>query len=252
MTSIPRFYVYILYRPDGRPFYVGKGQGKRIDVHEKLASKGHKAHRYSIIRKVWSEGGEVIKQKVYETDDQDDAYAMEHYLIASIGRENLANENDGGYGNRGWVVTDAFRERQRELRTGSKLSPETWAKVQAAKVGKPRSAECIAKMRAALARRVLPDDWGARTSAANKGKPWSAAERASIPASLRVPKPNARGEKHHNAKWTVERVREIRQLYKDGVGPAEIARRLDMSKGAVTGILYSKRAWKWLDDGETT
>lgn len=232
MESIPRFYVYILYRPDGRPFYVGKGQGNRIDNHETNAARGMANKCCNTIRKIWRLGGTVLKQKVFETDDEHEAFDMERYLIASIGRENLANVTDGGEGLSGWEPTLEWRE-----------------KVQAAKLGRPRSEACRAKMRAKLTGRTMPEGWAAKVSAANKGQPWSAAERASIPNSLRVPKPNARGEKHHNAKLTADQVREVRRLYKvEGMGPKAIAERTGIKRGTVKGILYSSRDWKWLND----
>lgn len=249
MDILPRFYVYVLCQPNGSPFYVGKGQGNRINAHESAARNGYKAKRYSIIRKIWREGGQVGKCKVFATDDQDEAYAVEQALIAAIGRKYLANETDGGDGNHGLKQSDDAKARIAKALTGRKMSPETWARVQAAKIGKPRSEACKAKLREKLTGRIMPDGWIEKVSAANKGKPWSEAERKSIPVSLRVPKPNARGEKHHNSKVTEAQAREVFRLRtEEHLSAKVIADRLGIKCGTVGGMLHSPRDWKWLKD----
>lgn len=234
MGSIPRFYVYILSRPDGRPFYVGKGQGNRIDNHETAARRGVASKCCNIIRKIWRLGGEVAKQKVFWTDDEHDAFEMERRIIAAIGRENLANNTDGGDGASGWEPTQEWHE-----------------KVQAAKIGKPRSEACKAKLREKLTGVRRSPDAVKKGADAIRGRSWSERARQNILEGMRKStKVRPHGEAHHRSKWTVEQVREIRRLYKDGIGPTEIARRMGMSKGAVSGIVYSKRAWKWLDSDD--
>jgi hypothetical protein len=90
-----KYYVYVLMRPDGTVFYVGKGQGNRINDHERDAKKGAESLKCDIIRKIWSEGGSVLKQKVAFFDLKNDAYALESLLIDFFGIENLANYADG-------------------------------------------------------------------------------------------------------------------------------------------------------------
>ncbi len=232
MDILPRFYVYVLCRPDGRPFYVGKGQGNRIDNHEAYARRGVRSRCCNVIRKIWRNGGEVVKQKLFTTDDEQTAFDLERQLIAAIGREYLANLTDGGDGV-----------------SGAKYSAETWAKVQAAKLGKPRSEACKAKISATLTGRPMPDGWAEKVSAANRGKPWTDRERQNLPASMRVPHPTMRGEKHHSSKVTEAQAREVLRLHRDeGMGPSAIAKQLGINRGTVSGILYSPRDWKWLKD----
>jgi hypothetical protein len=114
MASIPRFYVYILARPSGEPFYVGKGHGRRILDHEAEARSGHKCHKCNVIRKIWREGGTVQRRIVFVTNNEDEAFEYEIELIAFLGRKTLCNQTDGGQG-----------------RTGSKASEETRAKLRA-------------------------------------------------------------------------------------------------------------------------
>lgn len=98
MSGTPRFYVYVLTRPDGTPFYVGKGTRYRIGRHERAARQGHDCYRCRVIRKVWRDGGVVGRHVVYRTDDEAQALAQEHALIAFIGRGVLTNHTDGGEG----------------------------------------------------------------------------------------------------------------------------------------------------------
>jgi hypothetical protein len=93
-----KYYAYVLMRPDGSVFYVGKGTGNRINEHEGEARNGAQSHKCNIIRKVWSEGGQIIKQKVAFFDDEEEAYDLEISLIAFFGLENLANKRNGGEG----------------------------------------------------------------------------------------------------------------------------------------------------------
>jgi muconolactone delta-isomerase len=87
------FYVYILYRPNDQPFYVGKGVHDRIYFHEKEARRGHECHKCRVIRKIWRKGGQVKKQIVFRTGDEDQAYRVEAQLIAKY-RDQIVNVCD--------------------------------------------------------------------------------------------------------------------------------------------------------------
>ena len=119
MNSIPRtFYVYILARPDGAPFYVGKGTGDRIYEHDKEARKGHRCHKCNMIRKIWKSGNQVQRYIVFETQDESEAFAHERQLIALYGRETLTNLTDGGEGIAGFVFSEETRRKMSESRKG--------------------------------------------------------------------------------------------------------------------------------------
>lgn len=95
MDRLPPYYVYILSRNDGRPFYVGKGVNRRIDDHEKEAAKGCPCHKCRVIRKIQATGASIKKEIVYRTDDEMDAYYHEAALIGKIGLCNLTNVKPG-------------------------------------------------------------------------------------------------------------------------------------------------------------
>lgn len=92
------YYVYILARPNDKPFYVGKGKDRRIIVHEAEARSGCKCHKCNVIRKIWRSGGEVQRYTVFTTDDETEALDFECAMIALLGRSTLTNKTDGGEG----------------------------------------------------------------------------------------------------------------------------------------------------------
>lgn len=104
------FYVYILARPNGKPFYVGKGKGNRVYEHEQEARTGHKCHKCNVIRKIWRKGGQVQRWIVLETTSEDEALAYEKEMIALHGRPNLTNHTDGGEGS--FRPSDSYRKKQ--------------------------------------------------------------------------------------------------------------------------------------------
>lgn len=109
----PQYYVYILARPNGKPFYVGKGQGNRVYSHEREAKRGCDCRKCRTIRKIWQMGGEVQRYTVFTTDDEHEALAFEVELIALYGRKTLVNHTDGGDGTSGYKHTAEYREKVR-------------------------------------------------------------------------------------------------------------------------------------------
>ena len=99
---MPKYYVYTLSYPPrmgGAVFYVGKGSGKRIDRHEYVAKSGKDYSACAdAIRAVWDAGHQIVKAKVYQTDDELEAMAKEREIIASYGLSNLTNKDKGGCG----------------------------------------------------------------------------------------------------------------------------------------------------------
>ncbi len=99
-----RYYVYVLCYPDGTPFYIGKGKGKRIDHHGQDVEKGVKCnlHKTDVIKQIQRSGQQVMKYKIAEFDCERDAYMYEWAFIhMTTYSESLTNAmgSNGRYRN---------------------------------------------------------------------------------------------------------------------------------------------------------
>lgn len=88
-----RFYVYVLSRPDGQPFYVGKGINKRVFDHEAEARRHHpfgesNPFKCNVIRKILRDGGEVGYRidRFYDAENQMECLEREAELIQTYKR----------------------------------------------------------------------------------------------------------------------------------------------------------------------
>jgi len=162
------YYVYLLFRETGRPLYVGRGRGRRWNVHEQTALTGD-THRDRAVRKVLKAIGSVPKVKLNENLTVEEANELERLWIRTIGREPagpLINQTDGGdgltnpsaevryrcgSGNRGRKLPEITCQRMSASRAGFTLSPEARARCAATNKarGHKRTAETRAKMSAA-------------------------------------------------------------------------------------------------------
>ena len=129
------YYVYQLrLSASDAPFYIGKGKGRRVAYHFTPSGLKARSLKNSIIKKAMSEGVEVLTEILVSDLTEIEALNKEVELIAFYGRRDigtgiLANHTDGGDGTSGHVKT-----------------PESIAKISAAKVGKRRSPETVEKM----------------------------------------------------------------------------------------------------------
>lgn len=105
---INKFYVYVLIDPsDNIPFYVGKGCGNRMMIHEKSVLKGKITNNnFSLTSKIQSilnSGNSIIYKKSHQNLLGEDALIKESDEIKSVGRKDLGmgplcNLTDGGEG----------------------------------------------------------------------------------------------------------------------------------------------------------
>ncbi len=86
------FYVYTLAYPDETVFYVGKGCGKRIDDHERLACKGHASLACDVIRSLWMDNKDILKSKIYTGLTWNQAVWLEQATIDLYGMQHLVNK----------------------------------------------------------------------------------------------------------------------------------------------------------------
>lgn len=98
------FYVYVLHKPDGTPFYVGKGVGLRALQHVSEArNRLRLTHKLNTIRAIERRGGRVFYTVAGAFEDEAEAHRHEMQLIRQIGRYDLGagpltNQTDGGEG----------------------------------------------------------------------------------------------------------------------------------------------------------
>jgi hypothetical protein len=156
--ATPGFYVYVLFRENGLPFYIGKGSNGRWLRHEKDARGSAKGRRFSIIRRMLARGVEAPKIKLHEDLTADMALQYEIALIAAIGRHPhgpLVNLTDGGDGclNPSLETRARFAANARARFAGRKRSPESIAKMAVTNTGRKRSPEARAKLQEAALRR---------------------------------------------------------------------------------------------------
>jgi hypothetical protein len=167
------FYIYVLFRETGVPFYVGKGMGDRW--RESGYQGNRNRHKERIIRKMQATGCGIPSIILHENLTEDVAFAYEKALIAAIGRWDkglgpLANQTDGGDGASGWIATAEHRAAMSASRIGRKMPPmSAQQRAQIAAFQSNRSPEHVAKLVAAQQNRS--PEWRAKLSASKKGKP---------------------------------------------------------------------------------
>lgn len=167
MTS---FYVYLLTRQNGTPFYVGMGSGSRIDRHEILARSGDISHRSNVIRKIWANGGTVGREIVARFATSVEAKKHEVCLIQKIGRLDLkrgplVNQTKGGDG-----VTDWSDELRRRHSLATKIAMN--------------DPEMVERCRQHMANCRSNSDWAA--ARANELRAYWADEKNRLAQSMRV------------------------------------------------------------------
>lgn len=117
MTDM-RYYVYeLIDTRDDKVFYVGKGSGDRWRQHEKDARKGVHGLKCDLIRAILESGNQVESRIAKRFTDEDEAFAYEKSLIASIGIDNLTNIASGGR----VMSVETFQERK-ECRDATRVA----------------------------------------------------------------------------------------------------------------------------------
>lgn len=144
-----RFYVYLHLKPNGDPFYVGKGLITRSGEFAKRSE-----HHSRIVAKCG--GKRNITVLAFERVSEQDALDTEIVWI-SVLREagyKLCNQTDGGDGMSGHSPSVETRTKIAASKIGKPRSAETRLKCSLANTGKIQSAETIAKRVAKISGRA--------------------------------------------------------------------------------------------------
>ncbi len=120
-TAKGSYYVYVLSRPCGTPFYVGKGVNDRVFCHERDAiNTTLRSHKLNAIRAI-HKASEQIVYTIEVLATQEEALARERDLILAHGRYDLGtgpltNMTDGGEGPANF--SEETRQRHRDTLAG--------------------------------------------------------------------------------------------------------------------------------------
>lgn len=210
--TLPRrdYYVYALFREDGRVFYIGKGRGPRAAISATVSGAENNVMKARAIAKTLRLLHEVPSIILADGLDEAAAFALERAFISAIGRHPrgpLLNQSDGGEGFSDPTGTTAEKIRQSLL--GYKHSPQARENMRLSKIGHPVSEETRAKMRAAMrlrwppkppkpprGQRSLSPEQKAALQAARRAKPTSeqTREKHRVASLGRVPSQETRAK----------------------------------------------------------
>ena len=141
------FYVYAHCKPNGDPFYIGKGGARGLARAYSLAPRNN--HHKNVLLKY---GADNIGIFILLCESEEAAFSNEIALIAQLRAEGftLTNMTDGGEGAKGVVHTVEMREKNAAAHRGRKHSQEAKAKMSAARKGRRPSAESNVKRSCAM------------------------------------------------------------------------------------------------------
>lgn len=120
------YYTYVMYDPDGVPYYVGAGKNNR-------ANPEYKWFQGIQLEKEFQAQGRHTLTIIFEQENKEVAFKEERRFIKKIGRRDLRTgplyNRTGGHGSHGRVRTEEERVKSRAAKIGRKVSPETRAKL---------------------------------------------------------------------------------------------------------------------------
>lgn len=162
-----QFYTYIHCRPDGTPFYVGKGFGKRAYLLKR---------RNPMHSNILAKYGNTIKIYVFNCDSEQQALSDEVLQIRQLRSEgySLANITDGGDGVTGLVLSEEARKKISNRNKGRKATAEENAAKSARMKGVKHPPERCKTKSLALLGKPKSEEIRSKISASLKGKYYQA------------------------------------------------------------------------------
>lgn len=107
-----------------KPFYIGKGSGRRFKDHLKNISLQKNTHKNNKIKKILSEGKEPIILFIYKDLTQEESLNLEANVINKIGLRNLTNVTIGGFGTNGYKHSEETKNKIKNSLTGKNIGRE--------------------------------------------------------------------------------------------------------------------------------
>jgi len=171
------YYTYAYLREDGRPYYIGKGCGRR--AYEKNGRRIKIPRRDLIL---------ILKRNLTE----EEAFRHEVYMISVLGREInggiLLNFTDGGEGASGNKHTLETRQKMSNTRKGKKQSKE-WVenriKAVTGRKRKPHTKEHKQKISQSMKGKSPSPEHRANLSKSQKGRVISPEHRQKLSEALK-------------------------------------------------------------------
>lgn len=166
------FYTYLHCKPDGTPFYVGKGHDRRAT---RIVGAKRNFHHQNIVRKY---GKENIRVYVFPCDSEQQAFTDEIQQIAQLRNEGymLCNFTDGGEGMSGHIFSEESLKKMSESRTGAKNhffgrkhSIDALEKISASSKGRKKSPEVVKQIALSNTGKKRSEEARKRMSIAQKG-----------------------------------------------------------------------------------
>lgn len=187
---------YGYYDDPNKPFYIGKGTGKRAWVHLAACKRSRSPSLfYQWLRGLFASGRTPVVRLLHVGMTNTEACDKEIELISRWGRIDrktgcLTNQTDGGEGATGWVCSPELRVKRSEARKGKPLSLETRAKLSESRRGKTHGPEARAKISEAGRGRIPSPETLAKRSKSLRGKPKSPEHRNKIREALKGRRPS--------------------------------------------------------------
>lgn len=158
-----RFYVYTHEYASGpkvgRPFYVGKGSGRRA------WSVSTRSRFWKAVASKYGHAVRLIDEDISEHQ----AFELEKFLIEMIGQDCLCNHTGGGEGSAN--PSDELREKLRASHLGKRHSAESKSKLSLAGKGRKLSPEHKEALRLSRVGVITTDDVRAKISRSKMGIP---------------------------------------------------------------------------------
>lgn len=215
--------------------YIGQTNmnfGDRRDAH--FALLRNNKHWVSELQNAWNESnGKNVEFKIlHDLNDNEDLDRLEIEYIKRYRKQGLClNYGDGGKiaPNQGKHLTDEAKrkigEKNRINMTGKKATEETKKKMSESQ--KRRMAEMSEEKKRAAIEKMIE-------TKKDRDYTWSQEKKDAYSKS--------QWEHPHSAKYDVETVREIRDMFENkGYTVTEIANKLNMNRGTVDGIAKYRR-----------
>lgn len=168
-----KHYVYELINPsDNKVFYVGKGSGNRMYVHEHRAKRNHTEINENIklrnkIKSILNRGDKIVCRQIFFSNSAEEAYKHETNRIIELGLENICNKfifppsSEEIYKIismrlKGHTTSDETKEKIRNSLMGHPVSAKTRKKIGDQQRGKKRP--CSENRRQSIARAKRPNE----------------------------------------------------------------------------------------------